>query len=151
MPITSRISRNEYTGEVDLENQLIKLTLYFTDSAINITGYEVLISHLMIDLSWGMTAWWLVNRLLVRRRWKLQAPPTCTNCLPFNAHHIPGNVIQISIAADTNVVSYFGKASIIKFFKNVYRPFILNISDEILKLTLPIPLLNRTLPMDTLN
>jgi len=51
MPITSRISRNEYTGEVDLENQLIKLTLYFTDSAINITGYEVLISHLMIDLS----------------------------------------------------------------------------------------------------
>jgi len=53
-------------------------------------------------------------------------------------HHILGNLIQIGIAADTNVVSYFGRASIIKFFKNVHCPFILNISDEVLKLTLPI-------------
>lgn len=51
MPITSRISRIQCTGEVDLENQLIKLTLYFKDSPINITGFEVLISLLMIDAS----------------------------------------------------------------------------------------------------
>jgi len=51
MPITSRISRIECTGEVDFECQLIKLTLYFTDSPMNITGYEVLISLLMIDSS----------------------------------------------------------------------------------------------------
>jgi hypothetical protein len=55
------------------------------------------------------------------------------------------------MAADTNVISYLGKASIIRFFKNVYCPFILNISDEVLKLTLPIPLLNRVLPTDTPN
>jgi hypothetical protein len=51
MSITNRISRIEGTGEVDLENQLIKLTLYCTNSPIKITGYEVLISLLMIDLS----------------------------------------------------------------------------------------------------
>jgi hypothetical protein len=51
MFITSRISRTECTGEVDLENQLITLTLYFTDSPINITGYEVLMSLPMIDSS----------------------------------------------------------------------------------------------------
>jgi hypothetical protein len=51
MPITSRLSRIKCSGEVDLENQLIKLTLYFTDSPINITRFEVLISLLMIDSS----------------------------------------------------------------------------------------------------
>jgi hypothetical protein len=49
MPITSRISRIKCSGGVDLENHLVKLTLYFTDSPINITGYEVLILLLMID------------------------------------------------------------------------------------------------------
>jgi len=48
MPITSRILRIKCTGEVDLENQLMKLTLYLTDSPKNITWYEVLISLLII-------------------------------------------------------------------------------------------------------
>jgi len=48
MPITSRISRIKCTGEADLENQLIKLSLHLADSPKNITGYEVLISLLII-------------------------------------------------------------------------------------------------------
>jgi len=46
--------------------------------------------------------------------------------------------MQIGIAADTNVVSYFGRASIIRFFKNVYCSFTLNTSDEVLNVTVPI-------------
>jgi hypothetical protein len=51
MPMTSNILRIKRSGEFDLENQLMKLTLYFTVSPINITTYEVLISLLMIDSS----------------------------------------------------------------------------------------------------
>lgn len=49
--MTSNILRIKRSGEFDLENQLMKLTLYFTVSPINITTYEVLISLLMIDSS----------------------------------------------------------------------------------------------------
>lgn len=51
MPMASSILRTKCSGEVDLANQLMKLTLCFTDSSLNITTQEVFRLQLMIDSS----------------------------------------------------------------------------------------------------